>query len=44
MTTQSEYILEENLINQLVELGYSKVTIQDEVRPHPKPQNPTRKA
>ena len=30
MTTQSEYILEENLINQLVELGYSKVTIQDE--------------
>ena len=30
MTTQSEYILEENLIGQLVELGYTRVTIQDE--------------
>jgi len=30
MTTESEYILEENLINQLVEIGYTKVTIKDE--------------
>lgn len=30
MNTQSEYSLEENLINQLQELGYSKVVIKDE--------------
>ncbi len=30
MTTQSEYILEENLIKQLQELGYQKVVIKDE--------------
>ncbi len=31
MTTQSEYILEENLVKQLVGLGYKKVAIKDEV-------------
>ncbi|SDF11272.1 type I restriction enzyme, R subunit [Pricia antarctica] len=30
MTTQPEYILEENLVNQLKELGYKKVVIKDE--------------
>ncbi|MCP4176254.1 MAG: type I restriction endonuclease subunit R, partial [bacterium] len=30
MTAQSEYILEENLVKQLQELGYSKVIIKDE--------------
>jgi type I restriction enzyme, R subunit len=30
MTTQPEYILEENLVNQLVDLGYEKVMIKDE--------------
>ena len=30
MTTQSEYILEENLVQQLVDLGYKKVVIKDE--------------
>src|SRR5690606_13299000 len=30
MTTQPEYILEENLVNQLQELGYKKVVIKDE--------------
>lgn len=30
MTTQSEYILEENLIQQLQELGYAKVVIRNE--------------
>lgn len=30
MTTQPEYILEENLVNQLQELGYTKVVIKDE--------------
>ncbi len=30
MTTQPEYILEENLVNQLQQLGYEKVTIKDE--------------
>ncbi len=30
MTTQPEYILEENLVSQLQELGYSKVVIKDE--------------
>src|SRR5690606_29799042 len=30
MTTQPEYILEENLVNQLQTLGYSKVAIKDE--------------
>ncbi len=30
MTTQSEYILEENLVQQLVDLGYKKVIIKDE--------------
>ena len=29
MTTQSEAILEKNLINQLIGLGYSSVKIQD---------------
>lgn len=29
-TPQSEYSLEENLINQLQELGYNKVVIKDE--------------
>lgn len=31
MTAQPEYILEENLVSQLQELGYSKVFIKDEV-------------
>tara|TARA_E500000318_G_scaffold111893_2_gene132437 strand:+ start:3015 stop:5849 length:2835 start_codon:yes stop_codon:yes gene_type:complete len=31
MTTQPEYILEENLVEQLQELGYTKVNIKDEV-------------
>ncbi|MGC6431739.1 MAG: type I restriction endonuclease subunit R [Jejuia sp.] len=30
MTTQPEYILEENLVNQLQDLGYKKVVIRDE--------------
>ncbi|MFL0125316.1 type I restriction endonuclease subunit R [Tenacibaculum maritimum] len=30
MTKESEYILEENLVKQLQELGYSKVVIKDE--------------
>ncbi|KAA1245841.1 type I restriction endonuclease subunit R [Aquimarina sp. RZ0] len=30
MTTQPEYILEENLVQQLVDLGYKKVVIKDE--------------
>jgi len=30
MTKQPEYILEENLVKQLVALGYSKVIIKDE--------------
>lgn len=30
MTTQSEYILEENLVRQLVDLGYKKVVVKDE--------------
>jgi type I restriction enzyme, R subunit len=30
MTTQPEYILEENLVTQLQDLGYQKVIIQDE--------------
>ena len=30
MTKQPEYILEENLVNQLVGLGYKKVIIKDE--------------
>ncbi|WP_236974736.1 type I restriction endonuclease subunit R [Membranihabitans maritimus] len=30
MTTQSEYILEESLVDQLKELGYEKVAIRDE--------------
>jgi type I restriction enzyme R subunit len=30
MTTQPEYILEENLVQQLTEIGYTKVTIKDE--------------
>lgn len=30
MTSQPEYILEENLVKQLQELGYKKVTIKDE--------------
>ncbi|WP_370477203.1 type I restriction endonuclease subunit R [Tamlana flava] len=30
MTTQPEYILEENLVSQLQELGYGKVVIKDE--------------
>jgi type I restriction enzyme, R subunit len=30
MTKQPEYILEENLVNQLVDLGYKKVIIKDE--------------
>ncbi|NDV17714.1 HsdR family type I site-specific deoxyribonuclease [Muricauda sp. TY007] len=31
MTTQPEYILEENLVEQLQDLGYTKVSIKDEV-------------
>lgn len=31
MTTQPEFILEENLVQQLVDLGYKKVVIKDEV-------------
>lgn len=31
MTTQPEYILEENLVKQLTEIGYAKVIIKDEV-------------
>ena len=31
MTTQPEYIIEENLVEQLQELGYTKVNIKDEV-------------
>ncbi|WP_108422844.1 type I restriction endonuclease subunit R [Flagellimonas amoyensis] len=31
MTTQPEYILEENLVDQLEALGYAKVSIKDEV-------------
>lgn len=30
MTKQPEHILEENLVNQLQELGYKKVVIKDE--------------
>jgi type I restriction enzyme R subunit len=30
MTTQSEHVLEENLIRQLTELGHERVTIKDE--------------
>lgn len=30
MTTQSEYLLEENLLKQLADLGYDRVTIEDE--------------
>ena len=30
MTTQSEQVLEENLIKQLMELGHERVTIKDE--------------
>ena len=30
MTTQPEYILEENLVEQLQDLGYTKVNIKDE--------------
>ena len=30
MTTQPEYILEENLVEQLQDLGYAKVNIKDE--------------
>ena len=30
MTTQPEYILEENLVQQLTDIGYAKVVIKDE--------------
>ena len=30
MTTQSEAILEDNLVNQLISLGYENVSIKDE--------------
>ncbi len=38
MTSQSELILEQNLVNQLASNGYDKVTIKDEKNNNPRLQ------